>query len=458
MVFVDTIGTPQAVMGTSVLSDNAQASLWPSIFQQPRIIVTINGTVLQHVLRAHITYGLDIGVAQATVELTEVPIINDYSKFSNVQIFCDAGNSGAPASPPLRFTGLYLRTEATLNPHVFKLVCAGMLYLAQQYKQASFINAYPYTDNTVIAPTFVRQFGIPVGMYPWQNLAFLSNLPPSVDTTKFNFVLDSATAPTDQQYILAVLSMVPNLVVEPADIGGTGKLFGVLGYLDLVWPPYRSALEQIQLLDQVCLGYRLFESLAGRIVRSQIFGYPSSVSDTSFTEGIDIWAGQGSRSVEHLINGVLVEGNASPVINEGMIFDYVQQSNPFQPATNPVVEQFQSSLIETSSILIAGGQNVNALSTYDVALWRLAEGNRELVNYTLTTFRDDLLFPGRSIALNAPHMDITEPVWMQHVDITIDSDPVLFEQTITGLGGGIAGFGPGAADYMPPLSPNNGFQ
>jgi hypothetical protein len=443
-------------MGTSVLGTNPAASIYPSWYQQPQLVVTINGSNVPHILNATITYGLDIGTSEATIEMTEVPIINDYSKFSTVQVFCSAGNLTQVGGPPLRFTGVYLRTEATLDPHIWRMRCKGNLYRAELYRQASFIQPYPY-GSAGMTPAFLNQLGIPVGLYPWANTGFTSKLRADVQAL-VQFLINASTAPTDQQYVLAALQRVPGLVVNGADIGGTGKQFGILSYLDLVWPPYRSALEQVHQLDAVCLGYRTFESLGGRIVRSQIFGYPSSVADTTFTEGIDIWSGQGSRSVEQLINGTFVEGSQSPIVSAGMLFDYIQQSNPFEPSSNPVIEQFQSPLIDTSSVTSSAGINVNSLSTYDVALWRLSERNRELVNYSLVTFRDDLLFPGRSIALNTPHMAITEPVWMQRVEVRVSADPVLFQQTIYGLGGGLPTGYPSAPDYTPPLDPGNGFQ
>lgn len=448
MPFINTLG-PGATLASTVLAGDSIPSYWPSVYQQPRLLVILNGnTVLNHVIGATISYGLDVGIASATIELTEVPVVGDYSKFSLIQIYCDA--SLTIIDPPLRFTGYYLHTRATLDPHVWQMICRGTLYLADQYRQASFIAPYPYSGGPV-PPSVVNQSGVPVG----QALIPLT-LP---NGTVIPGLTPNPTA-TDQEIVLAILNRVPGLqpFVDPAKIGGTGKVFGRIAYLDLVWPPYRSALSQIQQFDQVCLGYRVFESLGGQIHRSQIYGYPSSIADTTFTEGIDIWSGQGDRSIETLINGCIVEGSPTSLSTaNGLIFDYVQQSNPFQAESNPVIDQFSSPLIETCSFMIAAGINVDAMSAYDVALWRLSERNRELVNYQLTTFRDAMLYPGRSIALNSPHMGVTEPVWMQHIEIRVSSDPALFQQTITGVGGGLPDYTASAPDYTPPLDPGDGF-
>ncbi len=439
-----TLGTPGSSPGLGgVGSGNAPAAA-KSFLQKPGVTVSVinsaDGTYheLINVLGINIVYGYDVGTASATVELSERPAFIP-ANYSVVNIYCDAGPSiagwpgGTPTlyGHPLRFSGIFLRTEATLYPHIFSMVCRGNLYRADQFRQSM----YAGLPATLLAQHLkdLLQFSI-LG----QRLTDLLN----------------GASPTDQNIVLSILNTVPGLNVNAADIGGTGRIFGTVNAREFAWPPYRSALEMIQQFDQVCLGYRTYETLGGRIVRSQIFGYPNAgPAQTQFTEGLDIWEGRGTRTVEPLINAVYVEGAAVPQAGAGLIYGFIQGANPLQPL--PVVEQFSSSWIEGPSStgdpndpsgISSPGQPLNAI---DVALWKLSERNRELVNIQFTTFRDDLLLPGITIAVNSPLMAVQEPVWLQRVEIRMTSNPVLFQQTLYGIGGGIGGF---AAEltYPPP--------
>lgn len=410
-----------------------------SIVQNPRlVVVAVNQAdglthTLFDVLNVNIVYGYDVGVSSATIECSEIPNFGGLhptlSNYSQIRIYTDAGTPGRVWPPgtlvstdgrniPLRFTGLYLRTEATLNPHVFSLVCRGNLYLAQQFTQSIYAGL-PVTEVLSTAQANVLQYTI-IG----ERLTDLLN----------------GAAATDQNIVLAILqAVVPAITVVPGDIGGTGRLFGSANSRQFAWATYRTALDMIQQWDQVCLGYRTFETLAGRIVRTQVFGYPGNI-DTTFTEGADIWEGTGSRTVEPLINASYVEGATVPNARNGLVYGFLQASNPFQPV--PVIEQFSSAWIEGWSTTTASDPaGVSApggiLNPIDVAIWRLAERNRELVNVRFVTFRDDLLMPGHTIGVIAPHMALTEPMWLQHVELRVTANPVLWQQTLYCVGGGL---------------------
>jgi hypothetical protein len=433
-------------IGESNFSQGGSLDFTPTVYQVPQLSITISNTLFVptnniQILSATITYGLDVGVSSATIEFTADPNIN---KYSVIQIFCDAVPRNTPT---LRFTGLYLRTEANLWPHSFSVICKGMLYLAQQYQQPFYIGKSPVEIAAVAK-------GLPVGQLMISVYDQSGNLlsPGLVD----------AISATDQDIVRAVLHQVPGLAFNDGDIGGTGRFFGIFAGKDLVWPPYRTALEQCQLMDSVSLGFRLYESLGGVIRRDQIYGYPTGDADAQFIEGINIWEGKGSRSVEQLCNASYVEGatvgsfdsNGDPT---RLIYAFLQQSNPFQPSAgfeqagwNPIADQFKSPLIETNNSMIAVGVNTTGLSADDVARWRLSERNRELVNTTFVTFQDYLLFPGRTITVNTPHMAVTEPQWLQRVEVRVQAEPVLFQQTVYTIGGGLAGFGP-SLPYTPPI-------
>lgn len=459
MVFGGGLGGPTSGVGTTDFGVGGSSDPYPSVYQAPQLSVNVNGvpittTVDVQLLGATVTYGLDLGVSSASIELTADPLIAKYSK---IEIWIDAVPK---TSPTLRFTGLFLRTDANLWPHSYTMVCKGLLYLAQQYQQPLWIGMPPSERANV------NKF-LPVGQY-------LFDYTEDDNDHTVTPGLIGGVSGTDQQIIRAILHKVsgtyPQLQFNDGDIEGTNNEFGLFSAKEMVWPPYRTALEMIQMFDQVCLGFRLHESLGGVIRRTKILGYPTGPADAEFTEGIDIWEGRGSRSVEQLCNSCYVEGATIGGFidangnTQRLIWAFLQSSNPFQPSGgfdpnsdfqsddwHPVADQFRSPLIETSQLLINAGQNVNGLSADDVAAWRLSERNRELVTTSFVTFRDVSLFPGRTITVNSPHMAVTEPQWLQRVEVRVQAQPVLFQQTLWTIGGGVDPFQPNLP-YTPPLS------
>jgi hypothetical protein len=400
MPYISFIGSPGGSLGSVQAGGGSSSiSVGLSQLQHPFLQVTAGGTELPHALSATITYGLDITVAQASVELTENPgIAND----TEVQIVCGAGTNNIR-----RFRGRYKERESVMWPHLFTMSLEGMLGNAARHQQARGIEL----------PSFINQ-KLPITGVPLSELLH-------------------GDIPSDENIVRAVLSYVPGLDVDPSDIGGTGKLFGRLSWRDMAWRPTVTALGYISELDKVCLGYRLFENPV-RIMRTQVFGYPSNTADTSFTEGIDIWDATGRRSIRELKNAAYIEGYPIGGV-PGLIFAYGAEDNDFQTADQPFVESFSSPLIEGPT----GDENY--LTAEDVLAWKLTEMNRELVGVDLITIRDDLLFCGRSIAVNVPHSDVTEPVWMQQVTVHVSAiPPATFTQRIIGKGGGIPG------SYTPP--------
>jgi hypothetical protein len=249
---------------------------------RPYAEVRVGGTTVTIGIRSvDISMGLDVSFATATVEFYENPMI---SQGTEVQIICGAGPFNAS-----RFRGIVRRTRSNLWPHTFSLIVQGMLSLADKYKQSVMAGQ----------PSFITQ------RLPYAGLSIFDIMGQLVDSSDSEAV--AAAIPdlqsTDENYIRAVLSYVPGLNVDPADIQGTGHVFGTAAWRDLSWPPYVAALAQCRKLDEVSLGYRLFESLNGRVMRTQVYGYPNNVSDVTFTEGVDVLTAVGDRSIEDLFNG-----------------------------------------------------------------------------------------------------------------------------------------------------------
>lgn len=442
MPLVSTLGGPGSTAGNSAAPENIAPIPSDSVTQAVLLHVQVtnqfDGSVTDLTdtcVGITMAHGFDITISTCTIELTENPNVSNYSR---VEVYCSAGTLTTDPHNfngiPLRFVGVYLRTEASLWPHTYSMVCRGPLYFAQQYKIPPAIT--PGT-NFALPPTVLQN--IPTGI-----LLFTDTGDPN---PKVGSLLSGPD--TDQAAIVAILNLVSQVAADagfpggfdfdPGLIGGTGSIFGMFAPLNFVWSPFRSALDVIQGFDQICLGYRMYETYAGRPIRTQIYAYPYGPADTALTEGVDIWEGSnGVRSVEQLFNYEYVEG-ATLTSNESTskIISYLAAaSNDFQPSTLPVVDQFSSSWIESSDVV---APDSGALRVDDVANWRLNERNRELVTGQWVTYRDDLFLPGHVININVPHTATTENVWMQRIEVRMTADPVSWTQTIYGVGGGRPG-------------------
>lgn len=409
MAQVATVGSAGSTLGGGVmLSQPVPAPVLGSGAwrQAPYLTVsTDDDEPVPYVMDATIIYGLDLTVATATVTCSQDPGLPN-NTWINV-------TAGAGLFNQLRFRGLFRRRRVALWPHTFTMQLTGSLSLAARFQQAAGLGI----------PSFINERLPVTGLSLFQLLG--SQDTPAAETNRRAFLTGQPA--NDQNIVLAVLTRVPDLIVDPADIGGTGHVFGSLAWRQLSWTPGQTALAYIQNLDKVCLGYRTFETLGGRVVRRQAFGYPTGDAAWSFTEGVDIWDASGDRSIEQLINSAYVEGYAiggKPGIISGSTIGL--QGNDFQPANQPYLDTFNSPLIEDTDF------------AQQVAEWRTTEGNRELVEVSLVTFMDYPIEPASTIAVNFPHAGVTEPVWVQRVEIRVSPQPVLFQQNIGGFGGGVA--------------------
>jgi hypothetical protein len=370
-----------------------------------------------NLLGATTQHTYDAQLATATIEYAEDPGSPPYN--TPIQVFAGTGAHNA-----VRFTGRFKRKRFNLWPQTYSMVCKGVLSYAKEYQQQqrdSDLNGLG--TNGLVLPEILGT-----------TIAATDNVDPS----------GWSVPPTDQNIIKAVLASVPQLsgLYNPADIGGTGRHFGVLSLANLTWRNRQDALSYCLQFDQVCLGYRLYELRTGRIVRTQIYGYPSQTADQLFTQGVDIFELGVDRDVDDLINAMLVHGfqlgGTSLAIRA-----LEQASNPLQPYAGPgdqvYSDTFDNALIEQPE---PGGANF--LSAREVAQWKLTERNKERVGLRLVTYLDAPVSPGRSIAVNAPNAGVTEAVWVRGVTCTVRTNPQAFIVQYDGDGGGI--FNPDGSD------------
>lgn len=376
------------------------------IVRQPYAAATLAGASVGSILSARCSFGFDQRVSEAYITVPTVP--QSGKQWDPVVLTLGA----TQASAQVRFTGVLLEYDYTLWPRAVTLVCKGNLYRA-----AAFTN----TDGN------------------------------GTDLTNF------AAGQTDVAMVKQVLNAVPGLTYNAANIGGTGKVLGTTSYTvynggfgNVYTGPFtwggpgqlnqsvgETALSMIERLDEISEGYRLFETAGGTLYRFQISGRPRNASDFTFTEGQDIFSGSSQRTLIPARNRFLVTG-----------FDYgvgvpqnffVKESAPFTPGLDQTMA-FSSPMIEKPGITAAagaGGSTANGQSCEAIANYLNGEYNREIVKLRMTTLRDDLIGPGQTHSiLSQARLGISEPLWVQHVDVELSANGE-FSQTMTYIGGGL---------------------
>jgi hypothetical protein len=395
------------------------------------LTATLNGVALANINSAACTYSWkqNNGVPTATVYVRSNPAPGSqlYDQTLNLTM-------GANVNNLLRFVGLFRGYSYALWPRALGLTFQGRLIRAAEFQNR---------DNSVVAP---------VGGL-------------------LLFDLLGAATGSDAVIVQAVLTRA-NVGFTAGTIQGTGATFGTRApSTTFLWRagtsgnPFipmagagESALAYIQEWDKVSAVYtgasapvgfyRTYETVNG-IRRSLIGGRPRNIVNLTFTEGIDIE--QRSRSTREypIANAVFVTGfdpglNIGPVRN--MAFDsgtggntgtfLGQSSNPFQPSSSPVTQDFGSPFIEWGAESEAGvGMNAERVGN---AL--LADLNRETVTAHFRTPLDVQILPGYTILVRGPGgqpaaLGIGENLWVDTVTTGVAEDGE-FYQDIDATGGG----------------------
>lgn len=398
----------------------------------PFLAATLNGVALPNILSARCSFGYDMQVSEATVY---VPVSPGFQLYDQNLVL----RQGAGTNNVTRFDGLFRKYDYTLYPRMLGLVCYGHLIRAQQYENS-------------------QQGAVPGGL-------------------ELNDII-GATTSTDQAAVVAALNRVPGLSFSAGNIGGTGVVFGGVRNASNPFGPspwfWRSgsfrtteqfsgskgetALEYCQRWDAVSAVYtnntapsgfyRLYEQVGGTIRRSLLGSRPRSVIDFTFTEGIDIWQGSSSREYP-IANRVYVQGFDTGLIGpvSNILSTTIQSNNPFMPQSEQHTFTFSSPMIERPLDSSPG----IGMSCETVANALMLDVNRETVRCDFTTTRDDLIGPGSTVLVQGPggapdRLGIGEPLWVTHVDVSVDTDGS-FSQRLSCLGGGL----PDAYTPAPPI-------
>ena len=367
-----------------------------SVVRYPFLHVDVDGVLIPNVFSFTASFGYDLAVSECTIVCPLVPANLNYWSVVGVRAGANQG------SAQTRFNGFCIETDYTFYPRDVSIICRGPLVRAQLVECST------------------------AG---------------GVDLSA------GGAGQTDQAIIQQLLSAAGATAGGPIplSIGGLGRTLGTVATKYYLWAENQAALDMIQQLDQICLGYRTFDTPGGGIQRMLITATPATTAALTFTEGVDIFSATPQVSILDTKTRVQVTG-----YDPGTgAFNYtIEQFNPLMPL-GYVTDQISSNLIESSA---TGGTGVSA---QEVATWWLGETNRAIGKYTFVTPRDDIIIPGMTIAIAAPiRLGVNQTFWVQHVDISIDQTGV-FSQQIIAIAGmvGVPGSGQGG---QPPIGTPTG--
>jgi hypothetical protein len=224
------------------------------------------------------------------------------------------------------------------------------------------------------------------------------------------------------------------LAAKIGPIGGTDHILGSAAFDQFVWRRQESALQFVEKLDAISMGYRTYDAMpctcadpVKNVLRTRIDMLPDVENVVcTFWEGRDLFAGSSLQRAPSLIrNCVRVEGwnpGTGPMV-------YVATgAHPVPPADWPVgvtyldTETISSGLIELD--LPPDPQTYDqGISAKEIADWTLAQRLHDWWTMTAVTWRDDPITAGNSIYVNAPHLGgdlaCNQAWWVQAVEVTV---------------------------------------
>lgn len=222
---------------------------------------------------------------------------------------------------------------------------------------------------------------------------------------------------TDQALVAWALGFVPGVSYVGANIEGTGITLGLEAPEAFDWRAGVSAWQYVQQLDRATL-YRTYQQRDGTIRRVQMIGHPSSTTTTFTLANLDILEGStGDRNTEQTRNAAIVRGhdygdNLGPVL--GMAYG----ANDFQgdgtTASLRHPEDFSSDLIEDGSDDDGTPLGYGGIDAQDIADAILNDVNKEFVDASVQSWRDDTHGPGQTCLLNSlDRLAIGEKMWVR---------------------------------------------
>lgn len=333
--------------------------------------VTFAGVELANVLSARGEVIVDRGWPTCSVLVTAKPAVGNEE--DTLTVVAGAGNNVT------RFTGRLRRFRPSAFPKAIEMVCAGTLAYAAEW-----------------SPATLFRFGLPDGtVYPDGSVGFFPS------------------GATDQQLVQFALDQVPGVSYSSANIDGLGTVLGLTMRTAFDWKAGTSAWTYIQQVDRATL-YRTYQTRDGTIRRVKMIGHPDATPDFTLAPADMLNGVSGDRDTERTRNAVLVQGyNYGATAAIGTAFG----SNDFQgDGTDPATRHpssFQSELIEDGNTIIDTPLGFTGLNAQTIADQILPDVNKEFVEASIPSWRDDTHGPGMTCLVDAlERLAIGEPMWV----------------------------------------------
>jgi len=179
--------------------------------------------------------------------------------------------------------------------------------------------------------------------------------------------------------------------------------------------------------------YRTFETVGSVTYRARVGGRPRSGTDFTLTEGLDILSGSFDRTTNGLKNYIVVKGYD---VGGGFgPFAYPTPGDAGFGGEGKRTLVYSSEMIERAHEADAGP----GMACETVANVLMLDYNREFVNGSIVTFRDDAYGIAQTHLVQGPggapdRLGVGEPLWVVSLEISIDRQG--FRQRISYLGGG----------------------
>jgi hypothetical protein len=353
--------------------------------------VTFGGNLLTDVLGARGQISADRGWPQCSVFVTAKPLVGNEED----DISVTAGTSNVLE----RFTGKVRRFRPQAFPKSIEMLAMGTLAYAAEWS--------PYEEI-------------------WFDEVF-------------------ASGATDQAIVQWALGFVPGVSFSAGNIGGTGITLGVSAPEVFNWSPGTSAWSYIQQIDRATL-YRTYQTHDGTIHRVQMIGHPNETPSFTLANEDVLDGSTASRNTEQTRNAVLVRGHdygdgAGPVLGLALGINDFQGDATSTALRHP--EEFSSDLIEDGNDEDGAPAGWGGINAQDIADAMLNDVNKEFVEASIRTWRDDVHGPGETCLLDTlDRLAIGEPMWVQ--DYAWEVGEQGWVATFGLTGGGLP------QDYVPP--------
>lgn len=301
--------------------------------------------------------------------------------------------AGAGTNNVLRFTGRVRRFRSSAFPRSIEMVATGTLAYAAEWA-------------------------------PAEDILFEDEFPEGV---------------TDDELVPWVLEHVPGVSYDTSGVQGTGVTLGLEAPEAFDWQAGVTAWSYIQALDRATL-YRTYQTRDGAVHRVRMIGHPDNSIDFMLTDGDILDGATGSRDTERTRNFVRVLGYDYGR-GEGPVQAELAAENDFQgPGDDPAtrhVEEFRSSLIESGVDPDTGDWDENpGLRADEIAAQILPDVNKEFVEASVPSWRDEVHGPGMTILLDAlTRLAIGEPMWVVRYAWEVGDDG--WRVTYGMIGGGL---------------------